>query len=835
MSTLPPLFPTLPDPGAPRYTDQPSDGPDTTDIPQPDSEAEFFEGAQSVINEAYGDIIRAWGNGILSNAVTMDDVPEFLRGQVQGYIDYTTGQTEEVEDVLSGDTELQGDLDSVADSLTGASGTEEEVLTEEELARIRIEERDELARILREQAERDRYFGATAEEWNSMSPEERSEQYDRYFENLFRDAEWQENLANEQRLAEERSKNYGKTDAEWAEMSEEERAEQQAAWLKAQEDIEEAQAGLISIGQSSEEDQEKVGGIFQSATEIAKQAGGVIAKVFESIFTPPDIEELPGGSKWVPPGTIIGVRNELPGGTGGLLGPKFVKTLILAVPTLPGKPLEIPLTDDEGNWLPAGDIGNNIYQQTTRPIRDLVGAVQDKIGEIGSILTEEGTNVFEAVLNAGGEILSGPLDILINTMGEDGAAEFLGGIITTGLESGFGEEDSGTQDDLGVTSTEDLGKVTEDTSGGLTGDTSEVSTEDTSGVSTGDVSGAGGSSDDSEELTLGGVDDPSPVDEVVEVTQEPVIPCFVSGTKIDMADGTQKNIEDISVGDKVQAIDGKIDTVSYVHDIPVQDHVLWTLNGRITATEAHPFLTTEGWKSANPEASAPIYESYGIAIGKLEVGDILVGSSGNVELSSLESKEDRVKVYNFTTESTHTYMVDGVVSHNKSTPEPIRTEPIVVTGYMDPNYTGPPIIKDPLKQDRQTGIPLGQHTFPTEPIEQIRTDAITTNLPPPAPFQDFEQEITQDIKVVEPPIPEPEPEIIIEEPPLEPPLEPPPIVEPPPPPPPPSGGGGMLGGTPKGYMADLPYQLPRFMGVPYDPGDPVEQLNRIILEGLFSQ
>ena len=108
--------------------------------------------------------------------------------------------------------------------------------------------------------------------------------------------------------------------------------------------------------------------------------------------------------------------------------------------------------------------------------------------------------------------------------------------------------------------------------------------------------------------------------------------------------------------------------ISYVHDIPVQDHVLWTLNGRITATEAHPFLTTEGWKSANPEASAPIYESYGIAIGKLEVGDILVGSSSNVELSSLESKEERVKVYNFTTESTHTYMVDGVVSHNKSRP-----------------------------------------------------------------------------------------------------------------------------------------------------------------------
>ena len=103
MATVLPSFTTLSSyPGI--YTDQPSDGPDTTDISQPDGESEFFEGAQSIINEAYGDTIRGWGNAIMANAVSMDDVPEFLREQVQGYIDYTTGQTEEVVEDITQDT-----------------------------------------------------------------------------------------------------------------------------------------------------------------------------------------------------------------------------------------------------------------------------------------------------------------------------------------------------------------------------------------------------------------------------------------------------------------------------------------------------------------------------------------------------------------------------------------------------------------------------------------------------------------------------------------------------------------------------------------------------------
>jgi hypothetical protein len=148
----------------------------------------------------------------------------------------------------------------------------------------------------------------------------------------------------------------------------------------------------------------------------------------------------------------------------------------------------------------------------------------------------------------------------------------------------------------------------------------------------------------------------------------PPIMCFVAGTKIDMADGTKKVIENIMVGDEVMALNNTRDKVSYVHDIPEADRKLWTINNRITATDSHAFLTEDGWKSNNPESSNLVYCDYNIKVSKLNTGDKLVTNEGVEEVIDLENKEAFVKVYNFSTDATHTYMVDGVVSHNKMPP-----------------------------------------------------------------------------------------------------------------------------------------------------------------------
>ena len=141
--------------------------------------------------------------------------------------------------------------------------------------------------------------------------------------------------------------------------------------------------------------------------------------------------------------------------------------------------------------------------------------------------------------------------------------------------------------------------------------------------------------------------------------------CFVARTKVDMADGTKKVIENIAVGDEVMALGDAIDKVSYVHNIPKDNRQLWTINNRITATDSHAFLTKDGWKSNNSKLSNTVYNDYGIEVKDLQIGDELITNDGVEKITTLENKEDFVKVYNFTTSNTHTYLVDGVVSHNK--------------------------------------------------------------------------------------------------------------------------------------------------------------------------
>ena len=167
--------------------------------------------------------------------------------------------------------------------------------------------------------------------------------------------------------------------------------------------------------------------------------------------------------------------------------------------------------------------------------------------------------------------------------------------------------------------------------------------------------------------------------------------CFVAGTPIDMADGSSKNIEDIIVDDEVKTR-WSLDTVTFVHDIPEALRTLVTINDRITCTDSHPFLTEDGWKSCNPEASKPTYEEYDIEIGQLTVGDNLVTVNGLEEVTELISREELAKVYNFTTDKTHTYLVDGVVAHNKQTQtvNPDGTGGPIGRASMPPGFTASP-------------------------------------------------------------------------------------------------------------------------------------------------
>ena len=147
--------------------------------------------------------------------------------------------------------------------------------------------------------------------------------------------------------------------------------------------------------------------------------------------------------------------------------------------------------------------------------------------------------------------------------------------------------------------------------------------------------------------------------------------CFVAGTKISMADGTEKNIEDVVVGDEVKGHNGT-NTVIKLDWVLLGDRKLYTFNHseHYFFTSEHPFLTEQGWKSVKPEKTKERdgVELYNQLKGALEVGDKLVTGDGLFEITDIKSKEmndPEMPLYNFHISNDKSYIADNYVVHNK--------------------------------------------------------------------------------------------------------------------------------------------------------------------------
>ncbi len=137
--------------------------------------------------------------------------------------------------------------------------------------------------------------------------------------------------------------------------------------------------------------------------------------------------------------------------------------------------------------------------------------------------------------------------------------------------------------------------------------------------------------------------------------------CFVAGTPVQMADGSEKPIEQVKLGERVFSRDETTgETVSAVVErTTVRERiptlmVLFANGQRIVTTSEHPFFVVgRGF----------------VAAGELKTGDGVATRAGTVVLvrsCSLTGKRERV--YNFTVSKTHTYFVGttfgGVWVHN---------------------------------------------------------------------------------------------------------------------------------------------------------------------------
>ena len=146
--------------------------------------------------------------------------------------------------------------------------------------------------------------------------------------------------------------------------------------------------------------------------------------------------------------------------------------------------------------------------------------------------------------------------------------------------------------------------------------------------------------------------------------------CFMPGTLMTLADGSQKKIEEIEVGEKLLGLFDTINEVRAVLNPKTNGRKLVNVNNKgFFVTEDHPLMTTEGWKSCNKEMSNKNYPQ--LEVNQLEIGDGLRCRGNSVEkVNSIEFKEvdADTDLHNFTLDGDHTYIANGCVAHNKGDP-----------------------------------------------------------------------------------------------------------------------------------------------------------------------
>ncbi len=152
--------------------------------------------------------------------------------------------------------------------------------------------------------------------------------------------------------------------------------------------------------------------------------------------------------------------------------------------------------------------------------------------------------------------------------------------------------------------------------------------------------------------------------------------CFVAGTKIAMADGSIKNIEDVLVGDKVKSVNPEtMQTVdkAVIRTIvnPPSDQLLSITfsNGMVnTNTKIHPYwVKGKGWSSVDP---TPYKGKEGFSSVPLAVGDqcqvLENGKLIPLAITKIELLPNlAVPTYNFSVEETNCYFANGILVHNK--------------------------------------------------------------------------------------------------------------------------------------------------------------------------
>ncbi|SEE29483.1 Ataxin-1 and HBP1 module (AXH) [Tenacibaculum sp. MAR_2010_89] len=154
--------------------------------------------------------------------------------------------------------------------------------------------------------------------------------------------------------------------------------------------------------------------------------------------------------------------------------------------------------------------------------------------------------------------------------------------------------------------------------------------------------------------------------------------CFIVGTKITMANGKQKNIENVIKGDKVLTYNLKTKEIEIgeVKKTVSPEHTKFVLfkfeNGiENTNTLDHPYYVKgKGWSSYDPKMTQI---KYGLKVNKIKIGDVVLSYKQRtkkvVELKLVNQQliSELQKTYNLDKVSkNHNFFANSILVHNKS-------------------------------------------------------------------------------------------------------------------------------------------------------------------------
>ena len=151
--------------------------------------------------------------------------------------------------------------------------------------------------------------------------------------------------------------------------------------------------------------------------------------------------------------------------------------------------------------------------------------------------------------------------------------------------------------------------------------------------------------------------------------------CLTGETLISMADGTQKQIKDVVVGDKVLSYNTEthrleITTVETLIHVKRTELVYITFadGSQIKITPDHPMFSERGWIVYSPEKGQRAYSDIELQETGTQIGDMIFSLSllFDKEIVNMEYVVcEEIDTYTFTTKDNHNYFAQGVLVHNK--------------------------------------------------------------------------------------------------------------------------------------------------------------------------